>query len=108
MMSMKVRLRSNSIASASRLCVGEVWMTPNKLTSAEVEEILKLHKDYRAAVGASNMMELKWDPALADLAQGTQEHCHMIRVTSWRPARLMSFHIMSRHITTIPFMCHVR
>ena len=86
-MSMKVRLRSNSIASASRLCVGEIWTAPNTLTSAEIEEILKLHNDYRATVGASNMMELKWDPALAELAQGIQMHCHMIRVTSWRPAR---------------------
>ena len=67
---MNVRLQSNSITTASRLCAGEIWTAPNKLSSVEIEEILKLHNDYRATVGASNMIELKWDPALADLAQG--------------------------------------
>ena len=69
--SMNVRLQSKSITTASRLCAGEIWTAPNKLSSAEIEEILKLHNDYRATVGASNMIKLKWDPALADLAQGT-------------------------------------
>jgi len=63
------------LIAASRLCTGEIWTAPNKLSSAEIEEILKLHNDYRATVGAKNMMELKWDPALADLAQGHAEQC---------------------------------
>ena len=45
-------------------------MSPNTLTSAEKEEILQVHNDYRASIGASNMLKLRWDPKLAQLAQG--------------------------------------
>jgi len=56
-------------------CSAEVWMSPNALTSAEKEEILRVHNDYRASIGASNMLKLRWDPKLADLAQGHADHC---------------------------------
>lgn len=55
---------------AVKLCCGEIWSSPNKLTSTEIDEVLKAHNEFRAGVGASNMLKLRWDPTLAELAQG--------------------------------------
>jgi len=62
-------------AAAFVSCSAEVWMAPNTLKPAEVAGILKIHNDYRASVGASNMQKLKWDPKLAELAEGHVQHC---------------------------------
>lgn len=63
------------LTAAANLCFGEIWTSPSKLDSAEIEEVLKVHNDFRTSIGASNMLKLRWDPDLADLAQGHADHC---------------------------------
>ena len=52
----------------------EVWMKPNTLTKEEIDAILKTHNDYRATIGASNMLKLRWNKEIADLAEGTTQN----------------------------------
>ena len=45
-------------------------MEKNTLSQAQIEQIVKLSNEVRRRAGAANMYEVKWDPALADIAEG--------------------------------------
>merc|ERR1712227_883514 len=60
-------------------------MAPNKLKPEQVAEILKVHNDYRASVGSSNMLKFRWNQDLADLSQGHVDHCTLEHVNMRLP-----------------------
>lgn len=73
------------LVAACMSCYSEPWMAKNTLTAEEISAILKAHNDYRATIGASNMLQLRWNPEMADLAEGHAQRCNVAHVNMELP-----------------------